>query len=100
MIISLPCDLSAKTARGRSRSPLQRRERCPFPLRLRRPDNRCRDYLEAWIQQRDALDARAIEAPAGPIAGVRGNRMNAGLRLGLFEDFDFAAFHVCRVIDG
>jgi hypothetical protein len=40
------------------------------------------------------LDARAIEAPAGPVAFMREYRMNADLRLRLIvEDFDFAALN-------
>jgi hypothetical protein len=46
----------------------------------------------------DQLDARAIEAPAGPVASMREYRMNADLRLRLIvEDFDFAALDPRRV---
>ena len=61
-------------------------------------------FALAWLgqrqHQRDAHDARSIEAPAGPIASVRENRMNADLQLGFFENFDFATFDVRRVVDG
>jgi hypothetical protein len=44
------------------------------------------------------LDARAIEAPARPVALMREYRMNADLRLRLIvEDFDFAALDPGRV---
>jgi hypothetical protein len=46
----------------------------------------------------DQLDARTIEAPAGPVASMREYRMNADLRLRLIvEDFDFAALDPRRV---
>jgi hypothetical protein len=49
----------------------------------------------------DELNARAIEAPAGPVAYMREYRMNADLRLRLIvEDFDFAALDTRRVKEG
>jgi hypothetical protein len=46
----------------------------------------------------DELNARAIEAPAGPVASMREYRMNADLCLRLIvEDFDFAALDPRRV---
>jgi len=47
----------------------------------------------------NALDSGAVEAPAGAIAGMGKNRMNAGFRLRLaVEDFHFAILHRGRVI--
>jgi hypothetical protein len=56
------------------------------------------EFLRSGNHPGDQLDARTIEAPAGPVAPMREYGMNADLRLRLIvEDFDFAALYTRRV---
>jgi hypothetical protein len=59
------------------------------------------ELLRSGNHPGDELNARAIEAPAGPVASMREYRMNADLRLRLIvEDLDFAALDPSRVKEG